>query len=211
MKKIDVLNRLYEEKLMGIIRVTTFERAKEIAESCLAGGVSCLEISYTNFNAGDIIQQLKEKYNNRLLVGAGTVLDSETAREAIFNGAEFIIAPTFKEEVAKICNRYQIAYMPGCMTMTEVVEALEAGASMVKAFPSSSLYGPNIISTIKTPMPYVPILSSGGVTLNNVNEWLKQGVDCMGIGSLLSKGTAQEIEQNARALREAVNKSKELL
>lgn len=101
--------------------------------------------------------------------------------------------------------------MPGCMTMTEVVEALEAGASMVKAFPSSSLYGLNIISTIKTPMPYVPILSSGGVTLNNVNEWLKQGVDCMGIGSLLSKGTAQEIEQNARALREAVNKSKELL
>lgn len=108
MKKIDVLNRLYEEKLMGIIRVTTFERAKEIAESCLAGGVSCLEISYTNFNAGDIIQQLKEKYNHRLLVGAGTVLDSETAREAIFNGAEFIIAPTFKEEVAVIAIRLLI-------------------------------------------------------------------------------------------------------
>ena len=159
MSKLEVLYRIKEEKLMAIIRTTTIERAREIVDGCLAGGVSCLEISYTNFNAGDIIKQLKEEYGDKLLVGAGTVLDSETAKDAISKGAEFIIAPTFSEDVVKFCNRYQVAYMPGCMTMTELVTALEAGVSMVKAFPTASFFGPSIVSTIRTPMPYVPILS----------------------------------------------------
>ncbi|HFI0667016.1 TPA: bifunctional 2-keto-4-hydroxyglutarate aldolase/2-keto-3-deoxy-6-phosphogluconate aldolase [Streptococcus suis] len=205
MKKIEVLNRLFEEKIMAIIRVETIERAREIVDGCLAGGVSILEISYTNFNAGEIIQELKKEYGNRIVVGAGTVLDSETARDAIVKGADFIIAPNFKSSVAQISNRYQIPYMPGVMTMTEVVEALEAGSSMVKIFPGSSLFGPNIVSTIRTPMPFVPILSSGGVTVENVTEWLNSGVDCMGIGTLLSKGSKEEISSNASALRKKVN------
>ena len=206
MSKLEVLYRIKEEKLMAIIRTTTIERAREIVDGCLAGGVSCLEISYTNFNTGDIIKQLKEEYGDKLLVGAGTVLDSETAKDAISKGAEFIIAPTFSEDVVKFCNRYQVAYMPGCMTMTELVTALEAGVSMVKAFPTASFFGPSIVSTIRTPMPYVPILSSGGVSLDNIDEWMASGVDCMGIGTLLSKGSTEEIKNNAMALRAAVNK-----
>lgn len=204
MKKLTTMSRLYQEKLMAIIRVETLERAQEIVDGCLAGEISCLEISYTNSNAGDIIQQLKEIYQDKILIGAGTVLDSETARQALLKGAEFIIAPNFSLEVAKLCNRYQIPYMPGCTSMTEIVEALEAGADMVKAFPTSSFIGPKVISTIKTPMPQVPVLSSGGVTLENVADWIKAGVDCMGIGTLLSKGTKTEIAENARALRQQV-------
>ena len=190
---------------MAIIRVETIERAQEIVDGCLEGKISCLEISYTNNNAGDIIEQLKEIYQEKIVIGAGTVLDSETARQALLKGDEFIIAPNFNIDVAKLCNRYQIPYMPGCTSMTEIVEALEAGADMIKAFPTSSFIGPKVVSTIKTPMPQVPVLSSGGVTIDNVSDWLEAGVDCMGIGTLLSKGTKSEIAENARQLRQKVS------
>ena len=207
MQKLTTLSRIYQEKLMAIIRVETIERAQEIVDGCLEGEISCLEISYTNKNAGDIIEQLKEIYQDKIVIGAGTVLDSETARHALLKGAEFIIAPNFNHEVARLCNRYQIPYMPGCTSMTEIVEALEAGADMVKAFPTSSFVGPKVVSTIKTPMPQVPVLSSGGVTLDNVADWLHAGVDCMGIGTLLSKGTQAEIAENARRLRQKVSET----
>ena len=190
---------------MAIIRVETIERPQEIVDGCLEGKISCLEISYTNNNAGDIIEQLKEIYQEKIVIGAGTVLDSETARQALLKGAEFIIAPNFNIDVAKLCNRYQIPYMPGCTSMTEIVEALEAGADMIKAFPTSSFIGPKVVSTIKTPMPQVPVLSSGGVTIDNVSDWLEAGVDCMGIGTLLSKGTKSEIAENAKQLRQKVS------
>ena len=207
MQKLTTLSRIYQEKLMAIIRVETIERAQEIVDGCLEGEISCLEISYTNKNAGDIIEQLKEIYQDKIVIGAGTVLDSETARHALLKGAEFIIAPNFNHEVARLCNRYQIPYMPGCTSMTEIVEALEAGADMVKAFPTSPFVGPKVVSTIKTPMPQVPVLSSGGVTLDNVADWLHAGVDCMGIGTLLSKGTQAEIAENARRLRQKVSET----
>lgn len=204
MKKLETMNRIYQEKLMAIIRVETIERAQEIVDGCLEGEISCLEISYTNKNAGDIIEQLRSIYQNKILIGAGTVLDSETARHALLKGAEFIIAPNFNREVAKLCNRYQIPYIPGCTSMSEIVEALEAGADMIKAFPTSSFIGAKVVSTIKTPMPQVPVLSSGGVTSENIADWLDAGVDCMGIGTLLSKGSKAEITKNARTLRQKV-------
>lgn len=208
MEKLTTLNRIHEEKIMAVVRVETFERGSEIVEGCLAGGVSILEISYTNANAGEIIQQLSQAYGDKVLLGAGTVLDAPTARDAILRGAKFVIAPTFSAEVARLCNRYQIPYMPGCTTMTELVEALEAGADMIKAFPISNYYGPFLVKTIKTPLPYVSILSSGGVTLENVDEWVENGVDCMGVGSLLTKGSKETIAANAKALRIAVEKAK---
>lgn len=208
MEKLATLNRIHEEKIMAVVRVETIERGVEIVEGCLAGGVSILEISYTNANAGEVIQALQEAYGEKLLLGAGTVLDAPTARDAILHGAKFVIAPNFSLEVARLCNRYQIPYMPGCTTMTELVEALEAGAAMIKAFPIANYYGPSLVQTIKTPLPYVSILSSGGVTLDNVDEWLANNIDCMGIGSLLTKGTKETITKNAKALRKAVNHAK---
>ncbi|MGT2948763.1 bifunctional 4-hydroxy-2-oxoglutarate aldolase/2-dehydro-3-deoxy-phosphogluconate aldolase [Streptococcus devriesei] len=208
MKKLAVLNRIHEEKVMAIVRVDTLERAKEIAEGCLEGGVSILEISYTNNNAGEIIEKLHAIYGDDLLLGAGTVLDSETAREAMIKGAQFIIAPNFNSSVASICNRYHIPYMPGCFSLSEVVDALTAGADMIKAFPSSAFFGPQIVSAIKVPLPYVPILSSGGANTDNIVDWLEQGVDCLGIGTLLTKGSKAEIAENAGKIRAIVSNFK---
>lgn len=208
MRKLAVLNRIHDEKVMAIVRVDNLERAKEIAEGCLEGGISILEISYTNNNAGDIIEQLHAIYGDELLIGAGTVLDSETARQAMLKGAQFIIAPNFSSSVASICNRYHIPYMPGCFSLTEVTDALTAGADMIKAFPSSAFFGPKIVSTIKVPLPYVPILSSGGATVENIKDWLEEGVDCIGIGTLLTKGSKTEIAENARKIRAAISNLK---
>lgn len=204
MYRNQILARIEETAIMAIVRVKTEERAIEIAEGCLAGGVDCLEISYTLGNASEIISFLAKRYEDRLLIGAGTVLDSETARLAILAGAKFIIAPNYQESVCRLANRYQIPYMPGCTSVTEMLTAMEAGSAMIKAFPISNFYGSNLVSTIKTPMPYMPILSSGGVTVENISEWLETGVECMGVGSLLTKGSTQEITKNATALRQAV-------
>lgn len=204
MFKNDILNRIEKTKIMAIVRVETKDRALEIAQGCLEGGVDCLEISYTLSNAGEIIQFLSESYGDQLLIGAGTILDSETARLAILAGAKFVIAPNYSEDVAKLCNRYQIPYMPGCTSVTEAITAIENGAAMVKAFPISNYYGPSLVATFKTPLPYLPVMSSGGATIENIDEWLDAGVDCIGIGSLLTKGSKEMITKNARTLTEII-------
>lgn len=139
-----------------------------------------------------------------MLVGAGTILDGETARLAILSGAKFIVAPNFSKEVAKVSNRYQIAYAPGCTTITEMVEALEVGASFIKAFPISNFYGPSLVTVVKTPIPNMPILASGGATLDNLEAWIKNGVDAVGFGGLLTKGTKEEITSNAKKISEII-------
>ncbi len=180
------------------------ERGTEIAQACLDGGVDVLEISYTLDNAGEIISGLSKEFGDKILIGAGTVLDSETARLAILSGAKFVIAPNFNKQVALLCNRYQIAYAPGCSTLSEMVEAMEYGASYVKVFPIANYFGPSIVKTIKTPIPNMPVLSSGGVTLDNVKEWFQNGADSVGVGTLLTKGSYKEIKENAQVLRNAV-------
>ena len=172
-------------------------------------GVSCLEISYTLPNAGEVIQALREKFQDRLIIGAGTVLDSETARHAILHNAQFIIAPNFSQEVAVMCNRYQIPYAPGCTTLTEALQALEAGAAFIKAFPISDFYGPRLVSVFKTPIPYMPILASGGIDLKNLKDYVLRGVDCCGFGSLLTKGSREEIAANARSIRALIDEARQ--
>ncbi|MFS0658184.1 ketohydroxyglutarate aldolase [Niallia alba] len=206
MYKNNILNRMEKTAIMAIVRVETLERAYEIADGCLAGGIDVLEISYTLPNAGEIIKGLNKKYGTRLLVGAGTVLDTETARLAILAGAKFIIAPNYKEEVCRICNRYQVPYAPGCTTISEMVDAMESGASMIKAFPISNFYGSQLGTVLKTPIPYMPIMASGGVSADNIIEWFENGIDCVGIGGLLTNGTSTQIEQNARELVEKLRK-----
>jgi 2-dehydro-3-deoxyphosphogluconate aldolase / (4S)-4-hydroxy-2-oxoglutarate aldolase len=204
MFKADIINRIEATGAMAIVRTETIERGIEIAEGCLAGGVDVLEISYTLPNAGDVIKALNDKFGDKLLVGAGTVLDGETARLAILSGAKFIIAPNFSKDVAKVSNRYQIPYAPGCTTITEMVEALEVGASFIKAFPISNFYGPSLASVIKTPIPHMPILASGGANLDNLAVWIKNGVDAVGFGGLLTKETKEDIAANAKKIREII-------
>lgn len=200
MKKAQVINEITKTGIMAIIRVKTKDRATEIAQACIDGEVNILEISYTNTNAGEIIEHLQKVFGDQLIVGAGTVLDSETARHAILSGAQFVIAPNFQKNVSFLCNRYQIPYAPGCVSTSEMLEALEFGASFIKIFPVADYFGPSFIKTVRTPLPYIPLLSSGGVTLENSKEWFETNVECLGIGSLLSKGSYEEIRKNAEIL-----------
>lgn len=204
MLKAETTLRIHETGLMAVVRVETIERGIEIAQGCLDGGVDVMEISYTNNNAGDVIKAIKEKFGDQILVGAGTVLEATTARLAIMDGAQFIIAPTFDQGVAEVCNLYQVPYAPGCTTYSEMMDALKAGASYIKAFPISNYYGPSLAKVVKVPVPQTPILASGGANFDNLHEWFENGVDCVGLGGLLTKGTSEEIAANARKLREIV-------
>ena len=209
MQKVDITNRIYNTGAMAIVRVETVERGYEIAQGCLDGGIDCLEISYTLPNAGEVIRAVKEKFGDKLVVGAGTVLDAETARAAILSGAQFVIAPNLSEEVARICNSYQIPYAPGCTSITEAIKGLEYGAAFVKAFPVSDFYGPKLVSVFKTPTPFMPILASGGINFDNLEEYVKKGVECCGFGGLLTKGTSEEIADNARKIKSIIDKTRQ--
>ena len=205
MQKVEVTKRIADTGAMAIVRVETVERGCEIAQGCLDGGIDCLEISYTLPNAGDVIKALREKFKDQLVVGAGTVLDTETARSAILAGAQFIIAPNLSEQVAVVCNRYQIPYAPGCSSISEAVKGMEAGAAFIKAFPISDFYGPKLVSVFKTPIPVMPILASGGINLQNLSESVKNGVDCCGFGGLLTKGSRADIAANAREIKKIID------
>ncbi len=209
MSREEIILQMKKTGVLGIVRVKTIERAYEIAQGCLDGGVNILEISYTNDNAGTIIQALKEKFKDRLIVGAGTVLEEVTARLAIMNGAQFIIAPSYDQGVQEICNLYQIPYAPGCTSYTEALTALKAGASFIKAFPISNFYGPQLSKIWKVPCPQVPIMASGGANFENLEQWIENGVDCIGIGGLLTKGKKEDIAKNAKRLTEIITKAKE--
>ncbi|MDN6244201.1 MAG: ketohydroxyglutarate aldolase, partial [Tetragenococcus koreensis] len=204
MKKFELCKKMYDIGAMAIVRTESYERAEEIAQGCIDGGVPMMEMSYTFANAGEIIKELNTSFKDELYVGAGTVLDGETARLAIMSGAQFIIAPNYNLGVAQICNRYQIPYAPGCTSVTEAIEALSNGASFIKAFPISDFYGPKLVKVLKAPLPYMTILASGGISFDNIDGWLENGVDICGIGSLLTKGSVEEITSNAKKIRKVV-------
>lgn len=204
MKKMNITQKMYEVGALAIVRVETLERAFEIAEGCIKGNIPVMEMSFTLNNAGDIIEGLTKKYGDSLCVGAGTILDGETARYAILKGAKFVIAPNYSPEVSKVCNRYQIPYGPGCTSITEAVDALSMGATFIKAFPISDFYGPKLVKVFKTPIPDMPILASGGVNLDNLSKWLENGVDVCGFGGLLTKGSSEEIAENAAKIRKII-------
>lgn len=208
LKKADTTRRIADCGAMAIVRTTSSKRAEEIARGCLAGGICVLEISCTNNNAPEIIAHLRRTFPDQLLVGAGTVLDGETARQVILKEAQFVIAPNLSCDCARVCSRYQIPYMPGCTSVTEAVQGLEMGAAFIKAFPISDFYGPKLVRVFKTPLPDMPILASGGITLTNLAEYIQSGCDICGFGGLLSKGTEEQIAANARRIREIIDQTR---
>lgn len=208
MGRAETVCRMKKTGIMAVVRVDTIERGLEIAKGCYEGGVDVIEISYTNPIAGDVIAAIKKEYGDKMCIGAGTVLDATTARLAIMSGAEFFVAPNFDPDVQEMCNLYQIPYGPGCTTYSESLNALKAGASFIKAFPISNYYGPSLAKVFKVPCPQVPILASGGVSVENVGEWVKNGAEVLGVGGLLSKGSWEEIASNAKQLRDAFETAK---
>lgn len=182
-EKIRTLNKITDVGVVAVVRANSIEEAEKISAACIEGGISAIEVTFTVPGADKVIASLKEKFSEKeLVVGAGTVLDSETARIAILAGAKYIVSPGFDLETAKLCNRYQIPYMPGCMTITEIIKAMEAGADVIKVFPGSA-FGPSIIKDFKA-----PIMPTGGVDLENVGQWIKNGCVAVGVGGKLTAG-----------------------
>lgn len=208
LQKAAVTQALYDTCAFAVVRVPTVERGCEIAEGLLKGGVKAMEISYTLPNAGDVISGIKERFGDDMTVGAGTVMEAATARLAVMSGAQFVVANMMSDEVARICNLYQIPYAPGCTTMTEANHGLEIGASFIKCFPISNTYGPSLVGLFKTPTPWMPLMASGGINLDNLAAWVKTGIECCGMGSLLTKGTTDEIAANAAKVRQIIDETR---
>lgn len=183
-----VLSKIKEGGLVAVVRAESSEQAFKITEACIAGGVVAIEITFTVPGAAELIKDLAQKYKSgEMIIGAGTVLDPETARTAILAGAQYIVSPCLNIETVKLCNRYQIACMPGAMTVKEAVECMEAGADVIKIFPGE-LFGPAIIKAIKGPLPQAIMMPTGGVGLENVSEWIKAGAVAVGVGGNLTGG-----------------------
>jgi len=188
MDKEKVITRITDAGIVAVVRASSGEDAIKIAEACIEGGVPAIELTFTVPMAHKVIEQLATRYTNgEIILGAGTVMDSETARIAILSGAEYIVSPYFNADTVKLCNRYRVPCMPGAMTIKEVVEAMEAGADIVKVFPGEA-FGPKILKAIKGPIPYAKMMPTGGVDVNNVGEWIKAGAVAVGAGGALTAG-----------------------
>lgn len=188
MKKYQVLKKIEDNGIIAVVRAENFDSAVRITEACQEGGINIIEITFTVPGAHDVIGELTKRYKGEeVLIGAGTVLDSETARIAILNGANFVVGPAFDIETIRLCNRYQIPCMPGAMTIKEVITAMEAGADIVKVFPGS-VFGPEMIKAIKGPLPQASLLPTGGIDVLNAEEWLKAGSVALGVGGMLTAG-----------------------
>ncbi|MGI6316919.1 MAG: bifunctional 2-keto-4-hydroxyglutarate aldolase/2-keto-3-deoxy-6-phosphogluconate aldolase [Christensenellales bacterium] len=188
MTKDKVISRICDIGLVAVVRAETGEQARRIADACLEGGVAALEITFTVPGAHHVIEDLAKAYpEGEMILGAGTVLDPETARVAMLSGAQYIVAPSLNPDTVKLCNRYQVPCMPGCMSIREVVEAMEAGADIIKIFPGE-LFGPKIIRSIKGPLPQARMMPTGGVSVENAKDWIAAGAVALGAGSSLVGG-----------------------
>lgn len=182
--KEDIIRRIEEAKLCAIVRGLPVKHVRPVAEALLSGGVRVIEVTFDTPGAKDMIEIIKRDYGDRMLVGAGTVLDTETARTAILSGADFLLAPTLNTAVIELCNRYSKLAVPGVMTPTEILTALEAGAGIVKVFPAGAL-GPGYIKDVLGPLKQARIMAVGGVSLENCDKFLQAGACSVGIGSQL--------------------------
>ncbi len=211
MRKQEILKSLTDSLVVAVVRATSTEQAVNISKACIEGGIKAIEVTFTVDYAHEVIKGLKKEVGNSLLIGAGTVLDSETARVAILNGADFIVSPGFDSDTAKLCNRYQVPYLPGCMTITEMIHAMEAGCDIVKLFPGS-LPGPSYVKAVKGPLPQVNIMPTGGVSLANIKDWFKAGVVAVGVGGELTApaktGDYKAVAENARTFIKAAKEAK---
>lgn len=213
MKRQEVLKKITDAGVVAVVRGDSKEEALKIVEAVAKGGIKIMELTMTVPNPIDVIKEVAEKYKGTdIVVGAGTVLDTETARACILAGAEFIVSPSLDVETLKLCNRYKIVVMPGVMTVKDAITAFEYGVDVVKVFPAN-LYGPSVIKSFKGPLPQGDFMPTGGVTVANINEWVEAGAVAVGTGGDLTKGAKtgdfELVEKTARQFVEAYKKAKE--
>ena len=211
MVKLDTLEKIVGPGLVAVIRAASAEQAGCIAAACVEGGIQALEVTFTVPNATAAIAELTKRYAPaEVVVGAGTVLDAETARAAILAGARFIVSPASDAATARLCRRYQVPYLPGAGTATEIIRALEDGADIVKVFPGEVL-GPAFVKAVRGPLPQAPLMPTGGVSVETAEQWIRAGCVALGVGSELTKNAADNktISERARQLLAAIRKARE--
>jgi 2-dehydro-3-deoxyphosphogluconate aldolase/(4S)-4-hydroxy-2-oxoglutarate aldolase len=214
MEKREVLNRMISEGLVPVIRVTSASEAIDVSDAIKEGGVSFIEITMSVPGAIDVIKELTKKYKDEIIMGAGTVLDTETGRAALLAGAQFIVSPILNLDLVRLAHRYSALVIPGTMTPTEILTAWNEGADMVKVFPAAQLGGPEYIKAVRGPLPQVLLVPTGGVNLQNAGAFIKAGAAALGVGGeLVDKKAIQEkkfniITENTKAFLKAIREAR---
>jgi len=208
------LQAILDVGVMPVVRATSATQAMQIAEAIKAGGVGCIEITMTVPGAIKVMEGVADKYGDEVILGAGTVLDAETARACILAGAEFVVGPGLDPRMVKVVLRYSKIVVPGALSPTEVIKAWSAGADLVKIFPAGNVGGPAYIKALKGPLPHIPLVPTGGVNLKTASEFIKAGAAALAAGTALvdkkavTGGNWDVISDNARKFVEEVKKAR---
>ena len=198
-----ILDELKSSGVVAVVRGKSHEEARGYMEACLKGGIKSLELTYTIPNVCELIKEYSS--HAEALIGVGSVLNGKMASDAIEAGAKYVVSPGYSEEVNKVCKEMNVLYLPGCMTVGEIMKAMDAGNKMIKLFPGDA-FGAKYVKAIKAPIPNVEIMPTGGVSVDNIEEWFANGVSCVGVGSSLIKGSLEDIENTAKAFMKKMEK-----
>ncbi len=213
-QKSEKLGIMLEGGVIPVIRAKSADEALKVVEAIRKGGINTIEITMTVPGALGVMERLAKEAGGEILLGAGSVLDSETARASILAGAEFIVGPCLNLELVRLCKRYSKIIIPGALTPTEIMSAWEMGADIVKVFPAGQLGGPSYIKSIKAPLPQVLLNPTGGVSLDNAGEFIKAGASVISAGSALvdkkavAQGKLEVITRKAEQFVEEVRKAR---
>lgn len=198
-----ILSELKANGIVAGVRGKSHEEARGYMEACLRGGIKSLELTYT---IPDVCELIKEySSHTEALIGVGSVLNAKMASDAIEAGAKYVVSPGYSDEVNKVCKEMNVLYLPGCMTVSEIMKAMDAGNKMIKLFPGD-VFGAKYVKAIKAPIPNIEIMPTGGVSVDNIEEWFANGVSCVGVGSSLIKGSLEDIENTAKAFMKKMDK-----
>lgn len=214
MSKAEILKQIEELGLVPVVRASSADEAMQVVEAIRAGGVNVLEITMTVPGAVRVIEKVADKYGSDVLVGAGTVLDPETARACLLAGAQFIVSPALNLDTIAMCHRYSAPIMPGVLTPTEVITAWTAGADIVKVFPCGSVGGASYIKNLKGPFPQVKMIPTGGVSLATAADFIKAGAAALGVGTdlvdvkAIREGKAGVVTERAKQFVQIVQEAR---
>jgi 2-dehydro-3-deoxyphosphogluconate aldolase / (4S)-4-hydroxy-2-oxoglutarate aldolase len=214
MDKKEIVNQIEGLGLVPVVRASSGDEAIQVIEAIMAGGVNVLEITMTVPGAVKVIEKVADKYGSDVLVGAGTVLDPETARACLLAGARFVVSPALNLSTIELCHRYSAPVMPGVLTPTEVVTAWSAGADIVKVFPCGSVGGASYIKNLKGPLPQIKMVPTGGVSLKTAADFIKAGASALGVGTdlvdvkAIRAGEAHVVTERAKQFLDIVREAR---
>jgi 2-dehydro-3-deoxyphosphogluconate aldolase/(4S)-4-hydroxy-2-oxoglutarate aldolase len=210
MNKKQILDEIFKRKAVAVLRVKEEDKLKKVIQAIADGGVSVAEITMTVPNAIQLIEKMSKELDENIIIGVGSVLNKQTAEDAIKAGAKYIVSPILKKEIIEMAQKYDVPVMPGCFTPTEIYSAFEMGADIAKVFPAD-VVGMPFFKAILAPMPHLKLMPTGGVSLTNAGDWLKVGACAVGIGSALldAKAIKEEnylmLTENANIIMKSIN------